>query len=48
MDHAEKAFGELIVSGGDSPVDFQASEEAFDVIAFLVERPVMFDFNAAV
>ena len=48
MDHAEEAFGELVVSGCDGAVDFQASEEAFDVIAFLVERPVMLDLDTAV
>jgi hypothetical protein len=48
MDHAEEAFGELIISGGDGAVDFQAPEEAFDLISFPVERPVMFDLDAAV
>ena len=48
MDHAEEAFGELVVSGGDGAVDFQTAKVAFDVIAFTVERPVMFDFDPAV
>jgi hypothetical protein len=48
MDHAEDAFGELIISGGDGAVDFQAPEEAFDVMAFLVERPVRLDLAPAV
>jgi len=48
MDHTEEAFGELVVSGGDGSVDFQAAEEALDVITFLVERPVIFDFDPAV
>jgi hypothetical protein len=48
MDHAEEAFGEFIISGGDGSVDFQGAEEAFNVIAFLVERPFMFDFDPAV
>lgn len=48
MDHAEEAFGELVVAGRDGAVDFQAAEETLDVIAFLVERPVMFDLDAAV
>ena len=48
LNHAEEAFGELIVSGGDGAIDFQSSEEAFDVIAFPVERPVMFDLDPAV
>jgi uncharacterized protein GlcG (DUF336 family) len=48
VDHAEEAFGELIISGGNGAVDFQAAEEALDVIAFLVERPVMFDLDPAV
>ena len=29
MDHAEEAFGELVVAGGDCAVDFEAAEEAF-------------------
>lgn len=48
MYHAEEAFGELVVAGGDSAVDFEAAEEAFDMIAFLVERPVVFDLDPAV
>ena len=48
LDHAEEVVGELIVSRGDGAVDFQAAEEALDVIALLVERPVMFDLDAAV
>ena len=48
MDHAEEAFGELVVSSGDGAVDFQATEESFDVIAFFVERPVMFDLDPAI
>ena len=48
MDHAEEAFCELIISGCDGAVDFQAAKEALDVIAFPVERPVMFDLDPAV
>ena len=48
MDHTEEGFGELIISGGDGAVDFQAAEESLDVIAFPVERPVMFDLDPAV
>ena len=48
MDHAEEAFGELVVSGSDGAVDFEAAEEAFDVASFTVERPVMFDLDATV
>ncbi len=48
VNHAEEAFGELVVSGCDGAVDFQTPEEAFDVIALPVERPVMFDLDAAV
>lgn len=48
MDHGEEAFGELIVAGCDGAVDFQATEEAFDAVAFAIERPVMFDLDAAV
>ena len=45
MDHGQEALGELIVTGGDCAVDFQTTEEALDLIALLVERPVMFDFH---
>ena len=48
VDHAEEAFGKLVVAGGDGTVDFQSPEEAFDMVAFLVERAVMFDFDPAV
>jgi hypothetical protein len=48
MDHAEGAFGELIISSGDGAVDFQAAEEAFDMVSLPVERPVMFDLDPAV
>ncbi len=48
MYHAEEAFGELIISGGDGAVDFQAAEESFDVVSLPVERPVMLDLDAAV
>ena len=48
MDHAEEAFGELVVSSGDGAVDFQATEEAFDVVSLTVERPVMFDLDPAI
>jgi hypothetical protein len=48
VNQAEEAFGELIVPSCAGAVDFEVSEEAFDVITFLVERPVMFDFDPAV
>ena len=48
MNHAEEAFGELIISSCDGAVDFQAAKEAFDVVSFPVERPVMLDLDAAV
>jgi hypothetical protein len=46
--HSEEAVGQLIVSGGDSAVDLELSEHAFDAIALLVERPIMLDLHAAV
>lgn len=48
MDHAEEAACQLIVSGGDGAVDLELAEHAFDVVALLVERPVIVDFHAAV
>jgi len=48
VNHAEEAFGELIISGCDGAIDFQAPEEAFDVVSFSVERAVMFDLDPAI
>jgi hypothetical protein len=48
MDHAEEAVGKLVVAGGDGAVDFQVAKHSLDPVALLVERPVMFDFDAAV
>jgi hypothetical protein len=48
VDHAEEAFGELVISGCDGAIDFQADEEAFDVVSFPLECLVMFDFDPAV
>ena len=48
MNHAQEAFGQLVVPGGDGSVDFQTAEEALDVVSFPVERPVMFDLYPAV
>lgn len=48
MDHADKAVGQLIVSGGDGTVDLDLSERALDAVALLVERPIMLDFHASV
>ena len=48
VNHAEEAFGELIIAGCNGAIDFQAAKEAFDVIALPVEGPVMFDFDPAV
>ncbi len=42
LDHAEKAFGELIISRGDGAIDFQATEEAFDEIACICSPPWLF------
>jgi len=48
MDHSDEAVGQLVVSGGDRPVDLELPEHAFDAVALLVERPVMLDFHAPV
>lgn len=48
MDHAEEAVGQLIVSGGDGPIDLELTEHALDTVALLVERPIMLDFHASV
>jgi uncharacterized protein GlcG (DUF336 family) len=48
MDHSEEAVGQLVVSGGDRSVDLEVAEHALDTVALLVERPIMFDFHAAV
>jgi uncharacterized protein GlcG (DUF336 family) len=36
MDHAEEAVGQLIVSGGNGPVDLQVTEHTLDAISLLV------------
>lgn len=38
MDHAEKAVGQLIVSGGDGAVDLEMAEHALDAITLRNER----------
>ena len=48
MDHAEEAVGQLVIAGGDGPVDLELSEHALDAIALLVKRPVMLDLHAAI
>ena len=48
MDHSEETAGQLVVASGDGAVDLQVTEHAFDAIALLVERPVMFDLYGAV
>lgn len=48
VNHAEEAFGELIISGCDGAVDFQAAKEAFDMVSLPVEDRVMFDLDPAV
>jgi len=48
MHHSEEAVGQLVISGSDGPVDLELPEHALDAIALLVERPIMFDFHAAV
>jgi hypothetical protein len=39
VNHAEEAFGELIISSGDGAVDFQAAEEAFGVVSLDLGLP---------
>ena len=48
VDHAEEAFGELVIAGGDGAVDFQAAEEAFYMVSLFIARAVIFDLRAAV
>jgi hypothetical protein len=48
MDHAEEAVSQLVVVGADGTVDLEMAEHSLDSVALLVERPVMFDFHAAV
>lgn len=44
----EEAAGQLIVTDGDSMVDFQMAEHSLDAIALLVEHAVMPGFYPAV
>jgi uncharacterized protein GlcG (DUF336 family) len=48
VDHAEEALGGLVISGCDGAVDFEAAEEAFDMVALFVERAVMVDLHPSV
>ena len=48
MDHAEEAVGQLVIAGGDGPVDLEAAEHALDPVALPVERPVMLEFYTSV
>lgn len=48
MNHAEEAVGKLVVAGGDGAIDLEVAEHALNAVALHVERPVMFDFHAAV
>lgn len=38
MDHGEEVFGELVVTGSDAAEVLELAEEAFDQIAFAIER----------
>ncbi|WP_420145893.1 hypothetical protein [Sphingobium sp.] len=48
IDHAHEAGGKLIISHGNGAADFQMAEHAFDAVALLVERPIMFNLYPAV
>ena len=48
VDHAEEGVGQLVVACGDGTIDLEMAEHALDVVALLVERPVMLDLHAAV
>ena len=48
MDHAEKVVGRLVMSRGNSPVDLEMTEQAFDLVTLLVELPLMLDLYASV
>ena len=47
MDHAEEAVGQLVIAGGDGAVDFEVTEHALDAVALPIERPIVFDLDAA-
>jgi hypothetical protein len=48
MDHAQEGFGELVIAGGDSPVDLEVAEHALDAVALFVEGAIMLDLHAPV
>ena len=48
VDHAEAAAGQLVIAGGNGPVDLEMAEHALDTVALLVERPVVLDLHPAV
>jgi hypothetical protein len=43
LDHAEEAFGELVVSSGDRAINLKMTKHALDTIALLVQGAVMDD-----
>ena len=48
VNHAQEGFWELIVAGGDGPVDLEMAEHPLDAVALLVEGSVVLDLYAAV
>lgn len=48
VDHAHEGLCELVVSGGDRPVDLEMAEHALDAVALFVEDAVVLNFHAAV
>ena len=37
MDHGQEAVCELVIAGGNGAIDFEASEEALDLVSFRQE-----------
>lgn len=48
MEHAEEAVGEIFIAVGDSAVNLEVAEHAFDTVALPVEAPVPADRGFAV
>ncbi len=45
MKRIEERARELVISGGDSPIDLQGSDHALDVVALAIDAPVPLDFG---
>ena len=48
VDHGQEALRELVIACRDGAINFEASEEALDLVALFMEFPVVFDLHTAI